>query len=145
MHQIVNRALLSLGWVAIGLNAAPSAEQVEFFEKKIRPVLAEHCYECHNSSGKEKGGLALDWAGGLAVGGDSGSLLGKGDPAKSLLLQVIRHEEPDMKMPKGGPKLSPEVIADFEKWVTEGAPDPRVAKPSKEEIAKATSWEMIRE
>ena len=62
--------------------------------------------------------MALDWAGGLAVGGDSGSLLGKGDPAKSLLLQVVRHEEPDMKMPKGGPKLSPEAIADFEKWVT---------------------------
>ena len=145
MRQIFKRALLSLGWVTVSLTAAPTAEQVEFFERKIRPVLAEHCYECHNSSGKEKGGLALDWAGGLAVGGDSGSLLGKGDPAKSLLLQVIRHEEPDMKMPKGGPKLSPEVIADFEKWVTEGAPDPRVAKPSKEEIAKATSWEMIRE
>ena len=145
MHQIFKRALLSLGWVTVSLTAAPTAEQVEFFERKIRPVLAEHCYECHNSSGKEKGGLALDWAGGLAVGGDSGSLLGKGDPAKSLLLQVIRHEEPDMKMPKGGPKLSPEVIADFEKWVTEGAPDPRVAKPSKEEIAKATSWETILE
>ncbi|MED5278289.1 MAG: DUF1549 domain-containing protein, partial [Verrucomicrobiota bacterium] len=145
MHQIFNRALLSLGWITVSLTAAPTAEQVEFFERKIRPVLAEHCYECHNSSGKEKGGLALDWAGGLAVGGDSGSLLGKGDPAKSLLLQVIRHEEPDMKMPKGGAKLSPEVIADFEKWVTEGAPDPRVAKPSKEEIAKATSWETIRE
>ena len=57
--------------------------------------------------------LTLDWAGGLAVGGDSGLLLGKGDPAKSLLLQVIRHEEPDMKMPKGGAKLSPRVIADF--------------------------------
>ena len=52
------------------------------FRKKIRPVLAEHCYECHNSSGKEKGGLALDWAGGLAVVGDSGSLLGKGDPRR---------------------------------------------------------------
>jgi mono/diheme cytochrome c family protein len=145
MHQIFNRALLSLGWVAFGLNAAPSTEQVEFFEKKIRPVLAEHCYECHNSSGKEKGGLALDWAGGLAVGGDSGSLLGKDDPAKSMLLQVIRHEDLDMKMPKGGPKLSPEVIADFEKWVIDGAPDPRASKPSKEEIAKATSWETIRE
>ena len=134
-----------LGWVTVGVGAAPTAEQVEFFEKKIRPVLAEHCYECHNSSGKDKGGLALDWAGGVAEGGDSGSLLVDGDLAKSLLLQVIRHEDADMKMPKGGPKLSPEVIADFEKWVTSGAPDPRVNKPSKEEIAKATSWETIRE
>ena len=145
MHQIFNRTLFSLSWVAFGLNAAPSTEQVEFFEKKIRPVLAEHCYKCHNSSDKDKGGLSLDWAGGLAEGGDSGSLLIKGDPEKSMLLKVIRHEDPDMKMPKGGPKLSPEVIADFEKWVIDGAADPRARQPSKEEIAKATSWETIRE
>ena len=53
VHQIFNIALLSLGWVTVGLTAAPTAEQVEFFERKIRPVLAEHCYECHNSGGKE--------------------------------------------------------------------------------------------
>ena len=145
MHQIFKIALLSLGLVAFCLNAAPSVEQVEFFEKKIRPILAEHCYDCHNSSGKEKGGLALDWAGGLAIGGDSGPLLSKDDFTKSFLLQVIRHEIPDMKMPKGGPKLSPEVIADFENWIISGAPDPRASKPSKEEIAKATSWETIRD
>ena len=82
----------------------------------------------------------LDWAGGLAEGGDSGSLLEEDEPLKSFLLQVIRHEDSDMKMPKGGPKLSPEVIEDFEKWVAAGVPDPRKNKPSKEEIAKATSW-----
>ena len=145
MRQIFNTVLLSLSLVSFCLNAAPTTEQVEFFEKKIRPVLAEHCYECHNSSGKEKGGLVLDWAGGLAEGGDSGSLLEEDEPLKSFLLQVIRHEDSDMKMPKGGPKLSPEVIEDFEKWVAAGVPDPRKNKPSKEEIAKATSWETIRE
>ena len=113
MRQIFNTVLLSLSLVSFCLNAAPTTEQVEFFEKKIRPVLAEHCYECHNSSGKDKGGLVLDWAGGLAEGGDSGSLLEEDEPLKSFLLQVIRHEDSDMKMPKGGPKLSPEVIEDF--------------------------------
>ncbi|MDP6677565.1 MAG: DUF1553 domain-containing protein [Verrucomicrobiota bacterium] len=145
MHRFFYKALMLLGWVNVCVSAASSTGQVEFFERNIRPVLAEHCYECHNSSGKNKGGLALDWVGGLVKGGDSGSLLGDGDPAKSLLLQVIRHEDPDVKMPKGGPKLSPEVIADFEKWVVDGAPDPRANKPTKEEIAKATSWETIRE
>ncbi|MEE2942965.1 MAG: DUF1553 domain-containing protein [Verrucomicrobiota bacterium] len=145
MHQTLNRALLTLCWTAFGVPAASSAQQFEFFEKKIRPVLAEHCYECHNSSGKKKGGLALDWSGGLIEGGDSGALLGQGGLSKSLLLEVIRHEDSDMKMPKGGPKLSPEVISDFEKWVAAGAPDPRTKKPTKDEIAKATSWETIRE
>ena len=107
-------------------------DDLAFFESKIRPLLAEHCYECHNSSGKDKGGLALDWAGGLVEGGDSGSLLGQGDSSKSLLLKVIRHEDSDMKMPKGGPKLSPEVISDFKRWVADGAPDPRANKPTKE-------------
>ena len=91
MRQIFNTVLLSLSLVSFCLNAAPTTEQVEFFEKKIRPVLAEHCYECHNSSGKEKGGLVLDWAGGLAEGGDSGSLLDEDEPLKSFLLQLIRH------------------------------------------------------
>ena len=58
MRQIFNTVLLSLSLVSFCLNAAPTTEQVEFFEKKIRPVLAEHCYECHNSSGKEKGGFS---------------------------------------------------------------------------------------
>ena len=78
--------------------ANPTAEQVEFFEKNIRSVLAEHCYECHNSSDKAKGGLALDWQGGLAKGGDSGPVLVAGKPGSSRLLRVIRHEEKDLKL-----------------------------------------------
>ena len=125
--------------------ANPTAEQVEFFEKNIRSVLAEHCYECHNSSDKAKGGLALDWQGGLAKGGDSGPVLVAGKPGSSRLLRVIRHEEKDLKMPKDGPRLSPVVIGNFEKWIAMGAPDPRTKQPTREDIAKATSWETIRE
>ena len=125
--------------------AAPTAQQIEFFEKHIRPVLAEHCYECHNSAGKAKGDLSLDWRGGWIAGGDSGPVIKQGKPADSFLLRVIRHQEKDLKMPKDGPKLAPAVIKNFEKWITMGAPDPRTIKPTKEQIAKATSWETIRE
>ncbi|SVB25632.1 uncharacterized protein METZ01_LOCUS178486, partial [marine metagenome] len=145
MHQLFKCLLLSFGFTAVGLMANPTAEQVEFFEKNIRPVLAEHCYECHNSSDKAKGGLALDWQGGLAKGGDSGPVLVAGKPGSSRLLRAIRHEEKDLKMPKDGPRLSPAIVQNFERWIAMGAPDPRVMKPSREDIAKAISWETIRE
>ena len=125
--------------------AAPSADQIEFFEKHIRPSLAEHCYECHNSAGKAKGDLALDWKGGITEGGDTGAVIVPGKPDQSLLIRVLKHEEKDLKMPKGGARFSPKLIQHFEKWITIGAPDPRINKPTKEQIAKATSWETIRE
>ena len=78
---------LWLGFLATCVLAAPTAAQVEFFEKNIRPALAEHCYECHNSGGKAKGDLALDWRGGWMAGGDSGPLFTVGKPAGSLLLR----------------------------------------------------------
>ena len=145
MHQLFKCLLLSFSFTAVGLLANPTTEQVEFFEKNIRPALAEHCYECHNSSDKAKGGLALDWRGGLFKGSDSGQVIVAGKPDESLLLRSIRHEEKDIKMPKDGPKLSPIIIQNFESWIAMGAPDPRVKKPSREEIAKAISWETIRE
>ena len=137
-------------WLAAFLFAAqtwatPSANQIEFFEKHIRPALAEHCYECHNSGGKAKGDLALDWKGGIIEGGASGDLIVPGKPDQSLLIRVITYEEKDLKMPKGGARFSPELVQYFKKWITMGAPDPRINKPTKEQIAKATSWETIRE
>ena len=145
MHQLFKCLLLSFGFTAVGLMADSTTEQVEFFEKNIRPALAEHCYECHNSSDKAKGGLALDWRGGLAKGSDSGPVIVAGKPDESLLLRAIRHEDKELKMPKDGPKLSSLVIGNFETWIMMGAPDPRSNQPSKADIAKATSWETTRE
>ena len=82
---------------------ANNPSDLDFFENKIRPVLAEHCYECHNSVNKAKGDLALDYKFGLLDGGESGPVLVPGNPKKSLLMQVLRHEIKDLKMPKGGP------------------------------------------
>ena len=124
---------------------AADDEDREFFEKRIRPVLVERCYECHNSRDNAEGGLALDHRAAMLAGGDSGEAVVPGKPDDSLLIQAIRHETSDLRMPKSGPKLSPEVIADFVKWVAAGAYDPRDKPPSAAELDAALSWEAVRE
>ena len=89
--------------------------RLDFFENRIRPVLVENCYECHNSIKQAKSGLVLDYKGGLLKGGDRGSILSLENPKGSLILKAMGHQIRSLKMPKGGPKLSPEVIKDFEK------------------------------
>jgi hypothetical protein len=119
--------------------ATLTPEHADFFERKIRPVLAGECYECHDAK-KQKGGLRLDYRDGWKKGGDSGDAIVPGEPAKSLLLKSIRHEEPDLKMPAKRPKLSDAVIADFEKWIALGAPDPRDDPPK---AGAAVPWEQL--
>jgi len=122
---VISCALTNAGLNAAEPNAAPTAEQLEFFEAKIRPVLVKHCYECHSSKlAAPRGGLRLDDRDGVLKGGDSGPIIVAGDLKKSSLLAALRYEEAEMP-PKG--KLPAAVIADFERWVTMGAPDPRVA------------------
>ncbi len=107
--------------------AEPTQEELDFFEKKIRPVLVKHCYECHSAESKEvKGGLLLDTREGLQKGGDSGGHgVVPGEPAESVLLEALRYETFEMP-PKQ--QLSETVIADFEKWIKMGAPDRAKAK-----------------
>ncbi|MEW6306127.1 MAG: DUF1553 domain-containing protein [Verrucomicrobiota bacterium] len=104
---------------------AADSEHLEFFEKKVRPLLAEKCYECHGDK-KQKGGLRLDSKDGWATGGDSGPALMPGDLEKSLLIKAVRYRDKDFRMPPKE-KLSDEQIAVLEKWVELGAPDPRTA------------------
>ena len=131
----------SLAFPASLLAIAP--EQAEFFENRIRPVLAQECYECHSMAGKKKGGLLLVSRPGWQAGGESGAVIVPGDAGRSLLIETIRHEHEDLKMPKAGAKLEDRVIADFEKWINSGAPDPRDTPPSKEQVAKETEWKVI--
>src|ERR1700693_5207831 len=127
MHRrIVVLALLALAG-APKLQGVAGDAGVEFFEKKIRPVLAEHCYSCHSTAAKkQRGGLLLDSAPALKKGGDTGPALVPGKTGESLLIKAVRYTEPDpdMHMPPKG-KLPATVIADLEKWVAMGAPDPR--------------------
>lgn len=110
------------------------ADDTAFFEAKIRPVLAKHCYECHSEeSGKSKGGLMLDTKQATLRGGETGPAVVPGDVAKSLLLTAMKHSDPDLEMPPRKPKLPEAVIADFERWIKQGAVDPRTAAVSKAE------------
>ena len=96
---------------------------LDLFESKIRPVLIRECYSCHAAGAKSiKGGLRLDLRAAVRAGGESGPILVPGKPEESPILEALRHE--GLAMPPRG-KLPDAVIADFERWIELGAPDPR--------------------
>jgi hypothetical protein len=98
---------------------------VEFFEKKVRPVLAQYCYSCHSASAKRSlGNFTLDTKQGMMHGGQGGSALMPGDPDHSRFIEAIRYAQPELQMPPKG-KMSEAVIADLTAWVKMGAPWPK--------------------
>ncbi|MFM9959959.1 MAG: PSD1 and planctomycete cytochrome C domain-containing protein [Planctomycetaceae bacterium] len=106
--------------------AAESPEATAFFESKIRPVLVQHCYQCHSAkAGKSEGGLRLDSRRGIRAGGDRGPAIVPSDSKKSVLLTAISHADPDLKMPPKKERLPESVISDFQTWINSGAADPR--------------------
>jgi cytochrome c553 len=102
--------------------AAFAPEQIEFFEKKVRPVLVEHCFECHSEK-KQKGGLRLDSRASAVKGGEFGPAIVPGTPEKSLLVEAVSYANEDMQMPPKK-KLSDAQIQDLTAWVKLGAPWP---------------------
>ncbi len=125
LHVFVVTVMLIVCNVLVAEDTVPTAAQIDFFEKSIRPLLVQHCYECH-SAAETNGGLLLDSRDGWQKGGDSGAVIVAGDPDKSLLIEAIRYQNRDMQMPPQNP-LSRQQIQKFEKWVAMGAPDPREA------------------
>lgn len=121
---------------------AGSAEKTDFFEKRIRPVLVDHCYKCHSaSSEKLKGALLLDTREGMLKGGESGKpAIVPGDAEASLLVEAIRYGNEDLQMPPKE-RLTEQQVADFVAWINSGATDPRtnaaVASAAK---SAATHW-----
>ncbi len=132
--------------------ANASAGGLEFFEKKIRPVLAENCYACHSEkSRKPQGGLLLDSIEVMLKGGASGQpAVVPGEVEKSLLIKAIRYTDPKLQMPIAG-KLPDQVIKDFEAWVKMGAPAPRTAAAATqpaynfEEAGKFWSFQPVKD
>jgi len=124
--------------VAITLEAQQAgsgpAASAEFFEIKVRPVLAENCYDCHTD--ERLGGLRLDSRDAILKGGRSGPAIVPGDPDHSLLIQAIRQTSDKLKMPKGG-KLKAEEVDALVEWVKAGAVWPSVATASAPENAAA--------
>ena len=97
--------------------------RLKFFESRIRPVLAEHCYACHASDAANiRGGLLLDSKVGVLTGGESGPVIDREDPEASLLISSLRHESfempPDRRLPES-------IVEDFVTWIRDGAYDPR--------------------
>ena len=122
----------------------------EFFETRIRPVLSSRCYACHSSRlAAPKGELVLDTKAGVLKGGRQGPAVVPGKPADSKLLEALTYANAHLQMPPSG-KLADPIIADFERWIAGGAPDPRTetvtaAGPGKRvvgesELAKGRQW-----
>jgi mono/diheme cytochrome c family protein len=110
-------------------DSALSKADSEFFESKIRPLLADNCLKCHSSEApKLKGGLSLEFKESILTGGDTGPAIVPGTPEKSLLIKAVRYTDPDLQMPPKNKKLSDAQIADLVEWVKRGAPDPRSVK-----------------
>lgn len=120
--------------VPLSLSAAAAipARDVEFFEARIRPLLADKCYNCHSKQAdKVRGGLLLDSSEAVLHGGNTGPALVPGKPDDSLLIQAVRYKDEDLQMPPKGEKLTDQQIADLTEWVRRGAPDPRTAAARK--------------
>ncbi|MFG0264046.1 MAG: PSD1 and planctomycete cytochrome C domain-containing protein [Rhodopirellula sp. JB055] len=124
-----------LGWLVISPVAAggaedaesngvgqATAEQLDFFEAKIRPQLIDHCYECHGEDSQESE-LRVDTLAGILTGGLAGPSLVPGKPASSLLMTAVRYQDNDLRMPPDE-KLSDIQIADLMHWIQIGAPHP---------------------
>ena len=118
---------------ASGADGEFPREQIEFFEKQIRPVLAAQCWNCH-SDAKQESGLRLDSRAAVLKGGDRGEAVKVGDGAASLLVHAVRYDE-ELKMPPNG-RLAPEQVAAFSRWIDLGLPWP----VERDGAARATAW-----
>ncbi len=123
---------LLLAWLVLGCSSAaiavadqPSTDREAFFELRVRPVLATTCFKCHGGQ-KTGNNLRVDRREALFKGGDSGPAIVAGDAEKSLLIRAVRYRDDDLKMPPDK-KLPDAVIADFERWVRDGAVWPQRA------------------
>ncbi len=129
-------AIVALSCIADSANAN---DDDQIFREAVEPILKDRCYECHSHESDEiSSGLTLDWKSGWQRGGERGSAIVPGDPDGSLLIQAIRHTDPDLKMPQE--KLPDHEIEVLVEWVQRGASDPRIAKPETLVPKTAADW-----
>ena len=129
--QTIKLSLLLIGGAMLlagrsfRLNSSVQAAQTsdvansEFFESRVRPILATYCYECHTDSAK--GGLRVDSREALLKGGNRGAAIIIGAPQQSLLIKAVAHTHESLRMPKGGAQLKEQEIADLARWIKDGA------------------------
>ena len=133
LHSFVRVDVLLRGLcviiLAFGVPTADADDGLEFFEKKIRPVLVERCYKCHSGeTAKPKGGLRLDRRASVFDGGDSGTAVVPRKPDESLLIKSLSWSGVVSEMPPDS-KLPDRVIADFRQWIARGAVFPADSTP----------------
>ncbi len=109
-------------------DATFTPEQIEYFEKQVRPLLVEHCLKCHGDE-KQKGDLRLDSREAALKGGETSPAIVPGKPDESELIKALRYDPDGYQMPPEG-KLPPETVAIFVKWVEMGAPWPASETPA---------------
>src|SRR5688572_29775521 len=117
--------ILIAAW-SLGMAQAADPKGIEFFEKRVRPLLADQCYECHGEK-KQQGGQRLDSAAAVLQGGYSGPSIVAGKPEQSPLIKAVSWGDPDLQMPPKN-KRSDAGISAITEWVKMGAPEPR-SKP----------------
>jgi hypothetical protein len=136
-------ALWVVGWLCVGLGSRPlcADENLEHFERHVRPALIQYCYECHSGESAElQGGLRLDVKAGWQLGGDTGQpVIIPGKPAESLLIQSVRHQDGVSAMPPNHDRLPDAVIQVLETWIKRGAVDPRDGEVIRRD--KRADWE----
>jgi cytochrome c553 len=126
-HTTLVLSLCAASFAVAADDVQPTKEGLEFFEKNVRPILSDRCYECHSANkNSSKGGLILDSHDGAYKGGDEGPAVVPGNLEKSLLIKAVRYTDPEFSMPpkKTGGKLPDDKIAILEEWVKMGAPMP---------------------
>ena len=130
-RQLIAPLFLAASVGAAEPSLAPTATQLEFFEKEVRPVLADHCYKCHGEK-KQKSGLRLDSREYVLKGGELGPVVVPGNPETSRLILSINHVKATdvYAMPGEDDKLPPKAIAALTEWVRQGLPWPAEAKPN---------------
>ena len=135
-------ALVFMTMVSLPAMAASEAEEIAFFESKVRPILVEHCYSCHSKDAKKvRGELWLDSKDGWMKGGESGPVIVPGQPEKSLFVDVLSYKGAIQMPPKG--KLADKDIAVLAEWVKRGAHDPRKGE-SKAPLTKKIDFEAAK-
>jgi len=140
-------ALLAVLALAAAQEAAPDEAGIEFFEARVRPLLAERCYGCHSARAEKlKGKLRLDVPAALLKGGDRGPALVPGDPDRSLLIRSVRWADEELRMPPKK-KLAAKEIAILEAWVRRGAPAPfePVVRPEGTPAGRHWAFQLPRE
>jgi cytochrome c553 len=121
-------ALASLPIRGAAAEGEPDPKKVEFFEKKVRPILVNHCYGCHSADTKPAGGLRVDDRNGLLVGGNNGPAVVPGHPEKSLLLKRST-QDGKRRMPLEGEHLNDQQIQTLTAWINDGAVWPALRIP----------------